>query len=118
MSSVLITGASRGIGRATALALDRAGHEVIAGVRDDEAAGRLAAEASSRLRTVLLDVSDESGIRAAADAVGGRLDTLVNNAGVVVGGIVEAGDPDAPRPPLEGNVLRQGADTHALLPPI
>src|SRR4051794_17956848 len=114
MSSVLITGASRGIGRAAALALDREGHEVIAGVRDAEAAGRLAAEASVRLRTVRLDVTDASSVRAAVDAVGGRLDALVNNAGVVVGEVVEAldrrgGGPRRPRrggpvvtPPLGG----------------
>jgi NAD(P)-dependent dehydrogenase (short-subunit alcohol dehydrogenase family) len=54
MTSVLITGASRGIGRAGALVLDRAGHDVIARVRDDAAAHMLAAEASGRLRTVRL----------------------------------------------------------------
>jgi NAD(P)-dependent dehydrogenase (short-subunit alcohol dehydrogenase family) len=116
MSSVLITGASRGIGRAAALALDRAGHEVIAGVRDDEAAGRLAAEASSRLRTVRLDVTDASSVRAAAEAVDGRLDALVNNAGVVVGGIVEALDLEALRHQFEVNVVGQVAVTQALLP--
>jgi len=89
MSSVLITGASRGIGRAAALALDRAGHDVIAGVRDTEAADRLAAEASGRLRTVRLDVTDATSVRAAADAVGGRLDALVNNAGVGIGAPME-----------------------------
>ena len=62
MSSVLITGASRGIGRAAALALDREGHEVMAGVRGTEAAERLAAEASDRLRTARLDVTDASSV--------------------------------------------------------
>jgi len=118
MSSVLITGASRGIGRATALSLDRAGHEVIAGIRDEEAAERLAAEASGRLRTVRLDVTDAGSIRAAADVVGGRLDALVNNAGVVVGGIVEAVDLDALRHQFEVNVVGQVAVTQALLPAI
>jgi NAD(P)-dependent dehydrogenase (short-subunit alcohol dehydrogenase family) len=118
MSSVLITGASRGIGRAAALALDRAGHDVIAGVRDTEAADRLAAEASGRLRTVRLDVTDATSVRAAADAVGGRLDALVNNAGVVVGGIVEALDLDALRRQLEVNVVGQVAVTQALLPAV
>jgi NAD(P)-dependent dehydrogenase (short-subunit alcohol dehydrogenase family) len=116
MSSVLITGASRGIGRAAALALDRAGHEVIAGVRDAEAADRLAAEASGRLRTVRLDVTDASSVRAAADAVGGRLDALVNNAGVAVGGIVEALDLEDLRHQLEVNVVGPVAVTQALLP--
>jgi NAD(P)-dependent dehydrogenase (short-subunit alcohol dehydrogenase family) len=118
MTTVLITGASRGIGRAAALALDRAGHDVIAGVRHSEAAARLAAEASERLRTVLLDVTDAASIRAAADAVGGRLDALVNNAGVVVGGIVEALDLDDLRRQLEVNVVGQVAVTQALLPAV
>jgi NAD(P)-dependent dehydrogenase (short-subunit alcohol dehydrogenase family) len=116
VSSVLITGASRGIGRAAALALAREGHEVIAGVRDAEAGDRLAAEASGRLRTVRLDVTDASSVRAAADAVGGRLDALVNNAGVVVGGVVEALDLEDLRHQLEVNVVGQVAVTQALLP--
>jgi NAD(P)-dependent dehydrogenase (short-subunit alcohol dehydrogenase family) len=116
MSSVLITGASRGIGRAAALALDRAGHDVIAGVRHQQAADSLAAEASGRLRTVRLDVTDAESVRAAAVAVGDRLDALVNNAGVVVGGIVEGLDLDALRRQLEINVIGQVAVTQALLP--
>jgi NAD(P)-dependent dehydrogenase (short-subunit alcohol dehydrogenase family) len=116
VSSVLVTGASRGIGRAAALALDRAGHDVIAGVRDAEAADRLAAEASSRLRTVRLDITDAGSVRAAADTVGGRLDALVNNAGVAVGGVVEALELDDLRHQLEVNVVGQVAVTQALLP--
>ncbi|MGZ6682253.1 MAG: SDR family oxidoreductase [Solirubrobacteraceae bacterium] len=116
MPTVLITGASRGIGRASALALDRAGHDVIAGVRDDEAGRRLAAEASDRLRTVHLDVCDPESVRAAAEAVGPRLDALVNNAGIVVGGVVEALPLDELRRQLEVNVVGQVAVTQALLP--
>jgi NAD(P)-dependent dehydrogenase (short-subunit alcohol dehydrogenase family) len=116
MASILITGASRGIGRASALALARAGHEVIAGVRDDEAGERLAAEAPAGLRTVRLDVTDAESIRAAADAVGGRLDVLVNNAGIAVGGIVEAIDIDELRHQLDVNVVGQVAVTQAMLP--
>lgn len=116
MSSVLITGASRGIGRAGALALDRAGHDVIAGVRDEEAGRGLAAEASGRLRTIDLDVTDPDAVRAAAEAVGDRLDALVNNAGIAVGGVVEALDVDDLRRQLDVNVVGQVAVTQALLP--
>src|SRR3954453_21731991 len=116
MASILITGASRGIGRASALALARAGHEVIAGVRDDEAGERLAAGGPAGLRTVRLDVTDAESIRAAADAVGGRLDVLVNNAGIAVGGIVEAIDVDQLRHQLDVNVVGQVAVTQAMLP--
>jgi NAD(P)-dependent dehydrogenase (short-subunit alcohol dehydrogenase family) len=116
MTSVLITGASRGIGRAGALALDRAGRDVIAGVRDAEAGRRLAAEASGRLRTVHLDVTDPDSIHAAAQAAGDRLDALVNNAGIAVGGVVEALDLGELRRQLDINVVGQVAVNQALLP--
>jgi NAD(P)-dependent dehydrogenase (short-subunit alcohol dehydrogenase family) len=116
MTSVLITGASRGIGRASALALDRAGHDVIAGVRDEEAGRRLAAEASGRLRIVHLDVTDHDSIQAAAEAAGDRLDALVNNAGIAVGGVIEALDLGELRRQLDVNVVGQVAVTQALLP--
>jgi NAD(P)-dependent dehydrogenase (short-subunit alcohol dehydrogenase family) len=116
MTSVLITGASRGIGRASALALDRAGHDVIAGVRDEEAGRRLAAEASGRLRIVHLDVTDHGSVQAAAEAAGDRLDALVNNAGIAVGGVVEALDLGDLRRQLDVNVVGQVAVTQALLP--
>jgi NAD(P)-dependent dehydrogenase (short-subunit alcohol dehydrogenase family) len=116
MTSVLITGASRGIGRASALALDRAGHDVIAGVRDEEAGRRIAAEASGRLRIVHLDVTDHDSVQAAAEAAGDRLDALVNNAGIAVGGVVEALDLGELRRQLDVNVVGQVAVTQALLP--
>jgi NAD(P)-dependent dehydrogenase (short-subunit alcohol dehydrogenase family) len=65
---------------------------------------------------VRLDVTDAASVRAAADATGGRLDALVNNAGVAVGGIVEALDLEALRRQLEINVVGQVAVTQALLP--
>jgi NAD(P)-dependent dehydrogenase (short-subunit alcohol dehydrogenase family) len=116
MASVLVTGASRGIGRATALALDRRGLDVVAGVRSEEASRALQAEASGRLRTIQLDVTDAASISAAAQAVGDRLDALVNNAGVAVGGVVEALDVDELRRQLDVNVVGQVAVTQAMLP--
>ena len=116
MASVLITGASRGIGRACALRLDRRGFDVIAGVRSEEAGRRLVAEASDRLRVIHLDVTDAAAVRAAADAAGDRLDALVNNAGIAVGGIVEMLSLDDLRRQLEVNVVAQVAVTQAMLP--
>jgi NAD(P)-dependent dehydrogenase (short-subunit alcohol dehydrogenase family) len=98
------------------LTLDRAGHDVIAGVRDEEAGQSLASEASDRLRTVRLEVTDPDSIRAAAEFVGDRLDALVNNAGIAVGGIVEAVDIDELRRQLDVNVVGQVAVTQAFLP--
>ena len=116
MATVLITGASRGIGRASALALARSGHDVIAGVRDEEAGRALEAEGSGRVRAVKLDVTDAASIAAAAEAVGDRLDALVNNAGIAVGGVLEAVPLDELRHQLEVNVVGQVAVTQAVLP--
>lgn len=117
MTNVLITGASSGIGAATARHLDAQGHRVFAGVRD-EAAGRAAlAGVSDRLRIVALDISDESSIEAAMVQVGPEgLDALINNAGIGVPGPLELLPLDALRTELDVNVVGQVAVTQAALP--
>jgi len=78
MSSVLITGASKGIGRATAAELSRRGHRVIATARRPEALADLPVD--QRLR---LDVTDQESVeKAIRDA--GHIDVLVSNAGETV----------------------------------
>ena len=84
---VVVTGASSGIGEATAFHLRELGFEPVAGVRRDEDAKRLEGQG---LRTVRLDVTDEGQIAAAREAVGdGPLAGLVNNAGVAVAAPLE-----------------------------
>jgi NAD(P)-dependent dehydrogenase (short-subunit alcohol dehydrogenase family) len=76
----LVTGASRGLGRATAMALARRGFEVIAGMRDPAAAAALradAGEAGARLRAEALDLHAPDAIR-----IPDGLRVLVNNAGL------------------------------------
>ncbi|HEY4199904.1 MAG TPA: oxidoreductase [Devosiaceae bacterium] len=85
MSQVwLITGSSRGLGRALAEAVLEAGHRLIATARNPTQLGDLAARHGDRVRAVALDVTDERGaeaaVREAVEAFG-RLDVLVNNAG-------------------------------------
>jgi NAD(P)-dependent dehydrogenase (short-subunit alcohol dehydrogenase family) len=91
--SVLVTGASTGNGRATALRLDTSGWRVFAGVRKPEDAESLGEAASSRLAPVFLDVTDADQIAAAAELIekesDGGLDGLVNNAGVAIPGPLE-----------------------------
>src|SRR4051812_16494436 len=87
MTNVLITGAAKGIGLATALHLDRQGHTVFAGVRSRADGEALCEMASSRMQPVVLDVTDAAQIIAAAKvvklAVGENgLHGLINNAGM------------------------------------
>lgn len=117
----LITGASTGIGRACALELDRLGFRVFAGVRSEEAAERLRAEASDRLAPVRLDVTDVEQIAAAAGEIAAAsgaagLAGLVNNAGIAVPGPWELLPIDALRQQLEVNLIGQAAVTQACLP--
>lgn len=122
MKSVLVTGASTGIGRATALHLDAAGWQVFAGVRREEDAAALRAETSERLVPAILDVTDAEQIAAAADLVrqeaGGGLDGLVNNAGIAVPGPLETLPIDDFRRQVGVNLTAQVAVTQALLPQI
>jgi NAD(P)-dependent dehydrogenase (short-subunit alcohol dehydrogenase family) len=108
--TVLVTGAGRGIGRATALRLAGSGWDVYAGVRRVEDAEGLAA------RAVPLDVTDAEQVAALDGLLPARLDAVVNNAGVVVGGPVEAVPPEELRRQLDVNVVGQAAVTQAVLP--
>lgn len=118
--SVLITGASTGIGQACALRLDHAGYHVFAGVRRPADGEALRARASPRLTPLLLDVTCADAIARAVDTVaaatGGRLDALVNNAGVAVAGPLEHVPLAAFRRQLEVNVVGTLAVTQAMLP--
>src|SRR5918997_4753327 len=84
MTTILITGANKGLGREAARRLVALGHDVWVGARDPER-GRAAAEAVGA-RCVVLDVTDDGSVTAAAAqvaaATGGSLDVLVNNAGI------------------------------------
>jgi NAD(P)-dependent dehydrogenase (short-subunit alcohol dehydrogenase family) len=119
--AVLVTGASTGIGRATALHLDKQGYRVFAGVRKKADADSLAEEGSDNLTPTTIDVTKERSIKAAKDkvqrAVGkDGLVGLVNNAGVGDGGPVETMDLDVLRNVLEVNLVGQVAVTQAFLP--
>ena len=85
--TVLITGAARGIGRATALHLAAGGWTVLAGVRREQD-GEALREAG--VRPLVLDVTDAAQVAALETALPERLDAVVNNAGIVVSGPVEA----------------------------
>ena len=84
MPSVLITGASKGIGRATAIEFAARGHRVIATARDPRTLDDL--DVAERLR---LDVTDQDSVDEAIKAAG-EVDVLVSNAGAIFVAAVEA----------------------------
>jgi NAD(P)-dependent dehydrogenase (short-subunit alcohol dehydrogenase family) len=117
VSSVLISGASRGIGRATALRLARAGWTVYATVRRTADGEELvAAAAGGELVPLQLDVTSDEQIAALDQALPERLDAIVNNAGIVVSGPLETLSADDLREQFEVNVVGAVALTNLVLP--
>lgn len=114
MPRVLITGASRGIGRATALRLAGNGWDVLAGVRREEDGAALATE-SPRIRPVVVDITDAEHVSGLVAQVP-QLDALVNNAGVAMLGPMEGITIETLRAQLEVNFFGHIAVTQALLP--
>lgn len=119
--SVVVTGASSGIGEATALFLDNLGYNVIAGVRQPEDAKSLQEKASERLSPMIIDITDLSTIDLAVETLTGALGEkglagLVNNAGIAVAGPLEFLPLVDIRTQFEVNVIGQIAVTKAFLP--
>ena len=119
--SVVITGASTGIGEACALRMDRLGWRVFAGVRKEADGQALREKASEKLTPITLDVTEQPTIDASAETVTAAvgesgLAGLINNAGVGVGGPLEFISVDELRRQLEVNVIGQIAVTQAFMP--
>ena len=119
---VAITGGSSGIGEATALALARAGASVVLGARRkdriDALADRIGADGGTAA-AIAVDVADEAQARAFVEGAKerfGSLDVLINNAGVMLLGPVESGEPDDWRRMVDVNLLGLLYCTHAALP--
>jgi NAD(P)-dependent dehydrogenase (short-subunit alcohol dehydrogenase family) len=118
--SILISGASTGIGNALSLALDRQGYQVFAGVRNTNDADALRRQASPRLTPVMLDVTLPEMIsdacREVNEKTGGELFCLVNNAGINLSGALEFIPLQDFRQQLEVNLIGQLALTQACMP--
>jgi len=119
--TTVITGASTGIGRATALHLARRGWQVFAGVRNERDAESFRSESMPSIRPLMIDVTDGASIEHAVVEVRALLDGrglagLVNNAGVGVAIPVEYVRLDVLRATFEVNVFGQIAITQAFLP--
>ncbi|HJQ43414.1 MAG TPA: SDR family oxidoreductase [Jatrophihabitantaceae bacterium] len=116
MPNVLVTGAGRGIGKTTTLRLAAAGWDVYAGVRNEADGDALLAEAGERVHTLRLDVTSEDDLKMLGGRLPPELHAVVNNAGIAVGGPIEALRAEALREQLEVNVVGQVAVTQAVLP--
>jgi short-subunit dehydrogenase len=124
MKTILITGATAGIGRDAALYLASKGHHVFATGRNQgalDALAREAAEAGLRLETLRLDVTDEASIEAARThvdaATSGRgLDVLVNNAGYGLMGPIDQISAEDWRAQYDVNVFGLVAMVRAFAP--
>ena len=119
--TIVITGASTGIGKACALHLDKLGYQVFAGVRTETDALSLQDASSDRLTTFYIDIAKSESILSATNMLKSTLksvglDGLINNAGIVVAGPLEFVPIDSLRSQLEINVIGHIAVTQALLP--
>jgi NAD(P)-dependent dehydrogenase (short-subunit alcohol dehydrogenase family) len=115
--SILVTGSSSGIGKATVERLGRDGWRVFAGLRDPSPASDAWA---GQVFPVQLDVTDGDQVKAAVEEIerqsGGSLDGVVHNAGIPIGGALEEVEGDQLREIFEVNVIAPVLLTQALLP--
>src|ERR1700731_1262970 len=108
--TVLITGASTGFGRDTAETLTREGHRVFASFRDIAGRNKSHADAlrAKDIKVVELDVTNNNSVEGAVSNVlsqAGRIDVLINNAGIASAGVSEAFTPEQIRDLFEVNVF-------------
>ena len=118
---ILITGASTGIGRHTALLLARKGYHILAGVRKNEHAHAILAAGNGHIYPILLDVTDpesvENAVKTATKIVGGdAFVAIINNAGIAVSGPVLYVPAEAWQEQLEVNVVGVVRITQAFFP--
>jgi NAD(P)-dependent dehydrogenase (short-subunit alcohol dehydrogenase family) len=116
VKTVLITGASSGIGKATALHLAANGWPVVATARRASELGELEA---AGCKTLALDVTDEASMKRAVDTIvaeTGAIGVLINNAGYSQSGAVEAVPMDRVRAQFETNVFGLVRLTQLVLP--
>jgi NAD(P)-dependent dehydrogenase (short-subunit alcohol dehydrogenase family) len=114
--TVLVTGTSTGIGRATAAELAERGFRVLAGVRKESDADAVRALSPERIEPLILDVTDRDAIAALPDRAGDDLVGLVNNAGLSIPGPLEYLPMEDVRHQIEVMLLAPFAITQVLLP--
>lgn len=119
---ILITGASSGFGRDTAETLAAAGYKVFAGVRDMAGRNRAVTDTLrvKGIEPIALDVTSDASVNTAIAAVlaksGGKLDVVINNAGIASAGVSESFTPEQLRDLFEVNVFGIQRVLRAVLP--
>jgi NAD(P)-dependent dehydrogenase (short-subunit alcohol dehydrogenase family) len=120
IDAVFLTGASTGIGRATALRLARRGIVVYAGVRREEDAQSLQRDGGQRVRPLYLEVTDAASVAAARETIAHAPDTrllgIVNNAGIAIAGPLEVLSAHELRRQFDVNFFAPIAIAQAFLP--
>lgn len=119
---VLVTGASRGLGAAMALALAKEGATVVAAARSKDSLAEVAAQGEGRISALTVDMRDEESVKALVPEVvarHGRIDGLVNNAGIAPAGKFATQDPEIWKDAMTVNViapmlLAQAAGQHMI----
>jgi NAD(P)-dependent dehydrogenase (short-subunit alcohol dehydrogenase family) len=119
--TILLTGASSGFGRITAEALARAGHKVFASMRCPNAKSRAHAQELRQrgIAVVELDISSDTSVDHAVNEVlarAGRIDVLINNAGIASAGITEAFTADQAKVVFNTNIVGLLRTNRAVLP--
>jgi NAD(P)-dependent dehydrogenase (short-subunit alcohol dehydrogenase family) len=118
--TILITGAASGFGRDTAQTLVQGGHRVFASMRDVAGrSGQAAALEAQGVAVVELDVTDDASVAAGVSSVlarAGRIDVLINNAGIASAGVTEAFTPGQAQAVFNTNVLGVLRMARAVLP--
>src|ERR1700756_715280 len=121
-NTILITGTSNGFGKDLALTLGGRGHRVFATMRDLDGRNREAAKElqAKGIETLELDVTNSASVDAAVKTLfgktGGKLDVLVNNAGIASGGLAETFTPEQVREMFEVNVFAVQRMIRAVVP--
>lgn len=118
--SVLVTGASSGIGKATALFLDKHGYKVYAGVRKITDGEKIKSESSNLLTPIILDVTDINLIEDAYKKINAESEHnffgIVNNAGIGISGVLEATPVEDIKKVMEVNVIGLMVVTKTFIP--
>jgi NADP-dependent 3-hydroxy acid dehydrogenase YdfG len=119
--TILITGASSGFGHTTAETLAGAGHKVFASMRDLDTKNREHAQELRQqgIAVIELDISSDASVEHAIKEVladAGRIDVLINNAGIASAGITEAFTADQAKVVFNTNIVGLLRTNRAVLP--